>query len=254
MVSREWYEKKENIQWVASLWAKKTVVSRGQRRMTRPVQDRKAKETQITGCYNQMKSIYVHTCGTLKQMDYSRSQHTGWYSCQQRTWKWGYSLTVLSFHYKEKSLRNVSSTFFNLCHKEWMQFWVQKGFQPSIDTVYFYKNVWMNSALRLPRVQCQAWTSTCHSSVAGCATPCFNCDRSGRVSRYIGQSPGTPSMEARGQDCGLERKWRIIHRASNTQDATQSHETSVCSRQANFTMNVMTDGASPSQAYLECRI
>lgn len=61
---------------------------------------------------------------------------------------------------------------------------------------------------------CQAWASTCERAVPGCATPCCGGDRSVRVSRYVGQSPGTPSMGTRGEALGLERKWRIIHWAS----------------------------------------
>lgn len=79
----------------------------------------------------------------------------------------------------------------------------------------------MNSGLSLPSAQCEAWASTCHSSVPGCATPYHDCDRSARVSRYIGQSPGTPSMGTRGQACGLVRKWRIIHWVSRTQPQSQ---------------------------------
>lgn len=39
-----------------------------------------------------------------------------------------------------------------------------------------------------------------------CARQWHDCDMSVRVSRYIGQSPGTPSMGTRGEACGLERK------------------------------------------------
>lgn len=61
--------------------------------------------------------------------------------------------------------------------------------------------------------RCQAWASTCERAVPGRATPCRCCDRSVRVSRYVGQSPGTPSMGTRGEASGLARKWRIIQRA-----------------------------------------
>lgn len=70
----------------------------------------------------------------------------------------------------------------------------------------------------VPSARCQVWASSCERDVPGCAAACSGCDRSVRVSRYIGQSPVTPSMGmgTRGQDCGLERKWRIIHWAQDS--------------------------------------
>lgn len=75
---------------------------------------------------------------------------------------------------------------------------------------------WTGAFRTMPSEQCQAWASTCGRAVPGCATLCRSCDRSVRVSRYVGQSPGTPSMGTRGGAFGLERKWRIIHWASDT--------------------------------------
>lgn len=44
----------------------------------------------------------------------------------------------------------------------------------------------MNSGLWLPSAQCQAWVSTCHSSVPGCATPClWQVSKSQQVYRSI---------------------------------------------------------------------
>ncbi len=43
---------------------------------------------------------------------------------------------LLSCQYGPKSLRNVSNTLLNLCHKELMQFWRKKGVQPGTSEVY----------------------------------------------------------------------------------------------------------------------
>lgn len=72
---------------------------------------------------------------------------------------------------------------------------------------FFVGAEWMALSGKLAGEQCQAWASTCERAVPGC-------DRSVRVSRYVGQSPGTPSMGTRGEASGLERKWRIIQWAS----------------------------------------
>ncbi len=49
-------------------------------------------------------------------------------NCMMRSWQYG-----------AKSLRNVSNTLLNLCHKELRQFWRQKWFQPSTSKVYLIK-------------------------------------------------------------------------------------------------------------------
>ncbi len=46
---------------------------------------------------------------------------------------------MLSCHNGPKSLRNVSNTLLNLCHKELRQFWRQKGVQPGTSKVYLIK-------------------------------------------------------------------------------------------------------------------
>ncbi len=46
---------------------------------------------------------------------------------------------MLSCQYGPKSLRNVSNTLLNLCHKELRQFWRQKGLQTSTSKVYLIK-------------------------------------------------------------------------------------------------------------------
>lgn len=45
----------------------------------------------------------------------------------------------LSWQYEPRSLRNVSSTLLNLCHKGFKLFWRQKRFQPSTSKVYQLK-------------------------------------------------------------------------------------------------------------------
>ncbi len=46
---------------------------------------------------------------------------------------------ILSYQYGPQSLRNVSNTLLNLCHKEWRQFWRQKWVQPGTSKVYIIK-------------------------------------------------------------------------------------------------------------------
>ncbi len=46
---------------------------------------------------------------------------------------------MLSCQYGPKSLRNVSSTLLNLCHKELKQFWRPKEVQPGTSKVYLIK-------------------------------------------------------------------------------------------------------------------
>ncbi len=46
---------------------------------------------------------------------------------------------MLSCQYGPKSLRNVSNTLLNLCHKELRQFWRQKGVQLGASKVYLIK-------------------------------------------------------------------------------------------------------------------
>lgn len=51
-------------------------------------------------------------------------------------WKRERNCVMLSCQYDEKSLKNVSSTFLNLIHKELRQCWRQKAVQPSITKMY----------------------------------------------------------------------------------------------------------------------
>ncbi len=46
---------------------------------------------------------------------------------------------MLSCKYEPKSLRNLSNTLLNLCHKELRQFRTQKGVQPGTSKVYLIK-------------------------------------------------------------------------------------------------------------------
>ncbi len=46
---------------------------------------------------------------------------------------------MLSCQYGTKSLRNVSKTLLNLCHRELRQFWRQRGVQLSTSKVYLIK-------------------------------------------------------------------------------------------------------------------
>ncbi len=46
---------------------------------------------------------------------------------------------MLSWQYGPKSLRNVSNTLLNLCHKELRQFWRQNRVQPGTSKVYLIK-------------------------------------------------------------------------------------------------------------------
>ncbi len=47
--------------------------------------------------------------------------------------------TAWCCQYGPKSLRKVSNTLLNLCHKEIRQFWLQKGVQPGTCKVYLIK-------------------------------------------------------------------------------------------------------------------
>ncbi len=55
------------------------------------------------------------------------------------SWQICSNCVILSCQYGPKSLRNVSNTLLNLFHKEWRQFWRQKGVQPGTSKVYLIK-------------------------------------------------------------------------------------------------------------------
>ncbi len=48
----------------------------------------------------------------------------------------GWAADMLSCQYGPKSLRNVSNTLLNLCHKELRQFWRKNGVQPGTSKVH----------------------------------------------------------------------------------------------------------------------
>ncbi len=75
---------------------------------------------------------------------YSNGLHShqignGRFSSWMCSWQICSNSVMLSCQYGPKSLRNVSNTSLNLCHRELRQFWRQKGVQPGTSKVYLIK-------------------------------------------------------------------------------------------------------------------
>ncbi len=96
-----------------------------------------------TGFLNMtMSSLYSNGLHS-HQISIQKSTFGMWWNGRFASWMCSRQIccncVMLSCQYGPKSLRNVSYTLLNLCHKEYRQFWRQKWVQPGTSKVYLIK-------------------------------------------------------------------------------------------------------------------
>ncbi len=94
-----------------------------------------------TGFLNMaMSSLYSNGLHS-HQISIQSSTFGMWWNGRFTSWicNWQICSVMLSCQYGPKSLRNVSKTLLNLSHKEFRQFWRQRGVQPGTSKVCLLK-------------------------------------------------------------------------------------------------------------------